>query len=261
MDYIFNSIMSSLHAIKLWMPNLFDLFTHSEMAIGLAGGMILVGILIFLYLLVVFYIPAKAKLEQLIDDVKNINDTLDMSAKINDIDRMMNTALVTRYSWNSWKKYFIFADKNQAIHTTTPASEFFNIDTMEEGGVSIKSYSHVADSFVGIGLVFTFLGLVSGIYFAAKGLSGDAEQAKQGLVQLLDAATFKFMTSIAGVGIAVLFTIGYNKIIHKLEIAFIELSTLLEERIIVKTIDATLLQQQIELSKQTELLTKLLNKK
>lgn len=259
MDYIFGSIGTLLTGAKNWMPNLFNIFTHSEVAIGLAGLMIIIGIILFLYLFIVFYIPTKSKLEQLIDNVKKIRNSMDMANNFSYVNNAMREVPFVYHSWRELRKHFVFPEpgSNGPIRSTVGPSEFFNMETAEEGGITIKPYNEVADSFVGIGLVFTFLGLVSGIYFAAQGLNGTTEEARAGLVLLLGAATFKFMTSIAGIGIAVLFTIGYNKIYHSLQMSFIELSTLLEARILTATVETVAFAQHTELRKQTILLEKL----
>lgn len=52
--------------------------------------------------------------------------------------------------------------------------------------------------FTSIGLIFTFIGLVVALYFAARGFrSGDMEEARVSILQLLNAASFKFLTSVA----------------------------------------------------------------
>jgi hypothetical protein len=64
----------------------------------------------------------------------------------------------------------------------------------ERGGLmqSLPGY------FTSLGLIFTFVGLVVALYFAAKGFrSGDIENAKASIIQLLNAASFKFLTSVA----------------------------------------------------------------
>ncbi len=52
--------------------------------------------------------------------------------------------------------------------------------------------------FTSVGLIFTFIGLVVALYFAAKGFrSGDLGEARAAIVQLLNAASFKFLTSVS----------------------------------------------------------------
>ena len=52
--------------------------------------------------------------------------------------------------------------------------------------------------FTSVGLIFTFVGLVVALYFAARGFrSGNIEEARASILQLLNAASFKFLTSVA----------------------------------------------------------------
>jgi hypothetical protein len=258
MEYILDSFLNLLHAVKDWMPNLFNIFSYSEVAIGLSLFLILLGISTFLYLFVVFYIPTKSKLEQLIDEVKQIKNSMDMAENFSYVNNAMRQVKFVYHPWRELRKHFVFPEPGTKgpIRSTIAPNEFFNMETAEKGGAVLSKYVHVPEAFIGTGLVLTFLGLISGIYFAAQGLGGDVDQAKAGLVQLLDAATFKFMTSIAGVGIATFFTVGYNKIYHNLQNGFVELSTLLEARILTATVETVAFAQHAELRKQTELLEK-----
>lgn len=260
MDSLFSSVVEILHAIKEWMPNLFNIFTHSEMAIGLSLGMIFLGVGIYLYLLIAFYLPIKLELERLITKIERIKDTEDMVLNFSYIHSAMSKVDFIEHAWKEFLKTLAFPSENTKapIRSTVSASEFFNMNTIEESGKGVKSYAQLPDIFVGVGLVLTFLGLVSGIYFASQGLGGTVDEAKEGLVLLLGAATFKFMTSIAGVGIAVLFSIGYNKIYNGLENTFIELVELVDARVLTANIETIAFAQHKELSKQTKLLEKVL---
>ncbi len=52
--------------------------------------------------------------------------------------------------------------------------------------------------FTWVGLILTFLGLVVALYFASRGFrSGSVEEARHAILQLLNAASFKFLTSVA----------------------------------------------------------------
>lgn len=67
-------------------------------------------------------------------------------------------------------------------------------DAAEPGG-SMRS---LPGYFTSVGLILTFVGLVVALYFAAKGFrSGDNAQAKIAIIQLLNAASFKFLTSVS----------------------------------------------------------------
>ena len=62
--------------------------------------------------------------------------------------------------------------------------------------------------FTSLGLILTFIGLVVALYFAAKGFrSGNMAEARGSIVQLLNAASFKFLTSVTALASAMLISI------------------------------------------------------
>jgi hypothetical protein len=62
-----------------------------------------------------------------------------------------------------------------------------------------------------IGLILTFVGLVVALYFAAKGFqSGDMAQAREAIVQLLNASAFKFLTSVAALIGALMISVAHR---------------------------------------------------
>ena len=78
-----------------------------------------------------------------------------------------------------------------------PFSSFVTAEPSDrlEGGATMRI---LPGYFTSVGLILTFVGLVVALYFAAKGFrSGDTVQAKAAIVELLNAASFKFLTSVA----------------------------------------------------------------
>jgi len=66
--------------------------------------------------------------------------------------------------------------------------------------------------FTSVGLILTFIGLVVALYFAAKGFrSGNLDQAREAILQLLNASAFKFVTSVAALGTALIISI-FNRL-------------------------------------------------
>jgi hypothetical protein len=65
-----------------------------------------------------------------------------------------------------------------------------------------------ANTFVGVGLLLTFLGLVAALTFAAEGMrSADSNGMLGAMRDLLSAASSKFVTSIAGVGLSLVLNV------------------------------------------------------
>lgn len=62
-----------------------------------------------------------------------------------------------------------------------------------------------------IGLILTFVGLVVALYFAARGFrSGDMAEARQSIVELLNASAFKFLSSVAALSSAFMVSIAHR---------------------------------------------------
>lgn len=62
-----------------------------------------------------------------------------------------------------------------------------------------------------IGLILTFVGLVVALYFAARGFrSGDMAEARQSIVELLNASAFKFLSSVAALFSAFMVSIAHR---------------------------------------------------
>jgi hypothetical protein len=60
-----------------------------------------------------------------------------------------------------------------------------------------------------IGLILTFVGLVVALYFAARGFrSGNIDEARAAIIQLLNASAFKFLTSVSALAGALLISLA-----------------------------------------------------
>ena len=86
---------------------------------------------------------------------------------------------------------------------------------------------------MGIGLLLTFFGLVAALHFASAGLAENASvrDAQQALRSLLEVASFKFLTSIAGILSSLFLSILIKRDIHRLQVLFESLCKSLETRL------------------------------
>jgi hypothetical protein len=89
---------------------------------------------------------------------------------------------------------------------------YFVAEEPAESAVDHRGFMSALPSyFTSVGLILTFIGLVVALYFAAKGFrSGNLEQAREAILQLLNASAFKFITSVAALGTALLISIFYR---------------------------------------------------
>jgi hypothetical protein len=92
----------------------------------------------------------------------------------------------------------------------------FDFGLLRAIGLKPRYQAAMPGMLVGAGLLFTFLGLAVALS-AAGGVvaGGDPAQSRQGLHQLLDAASFKFITSLAGLLLSIAYT-GFRN--HRLRL-------------------------------------------
>ncbi len=95
--------------------------------------------------------------------------------------------------------------------------EHFNDGLLALSGLNLRFYNAFPNLLVGLGLFFTFIGLVGALYFASSGVAAEnVRVAQAALRDLLGAATFKFVTSIAGLGSSLLFSWREKAHLHRL---------------------------------------------
>jgi ABC-type transporter Mla subunit MlaD len=116
----------------------------------------------------------------------------------------------------------------------------------------LRFFQAVPNYFVGTGLILTFVGLAAALFFATQGLNqADPALARQGLEKMLGAATFKFLTSIAGIVSSICIAFTYRFVSSGLEKKFDILCDRLESRLEAVTPESIAYDQYRELKKQS----------
>jgi Mg2+ and Co2+ transporter CorA len=126
---------------------------------------------------------------------------------------------------HSWNEFVETGERQERIvRNTVRPQAFINMNAVREGSIGLKIMGTVPGYFMGLGLLLTFIGLVIALSKAAAGASGgDAATMTQSLRELLNAATFKFSTSIAGLFASILlsfifklYNVSIESALHKL---------------------------------------------
>ncbi len=116
--------------------------------------------------------------------------------------------------------------------------------------LNLRFYEAVPNLLVGLGLLFTFIGLVAALHFASRGVAAaDITTAQASLRDLLGAATFKFATSIAGLASSILFTWRERAQLHRAQHELARLCDALEARMVPLTAEG-LAAAQLEVLRQ-----------
>lgn len=123
--------------------------------------------------------------------------------RFDDIDAalMKGGFLSGRLAW-AWKRYrkTLTRDGAPPIRSTQRPNTFFYSAVRPPTWLGF-----VANLFVAFGLLATFVGLVAALTFASEGMkAGDVTSMQDAVRDLLAAASSKFVTSIAGVGLSII---------------------------------------------------------
>lgn len=112
------------------------------------------------------------------------------------------------------------ADSPELKNTVRPQS-FINFGTVRDQFFGLKMMSSIPGYFVASGLLLTFAGIVLALYKAALMMqSGNAAEMQAAMPQLLNVASFKFATSIAGLGCSLVLSIAFKVYIIWIETSF-----------------------------------------
>lgn len=108
-------------------------------------------------------------------------------------------------AWSEFSKIVIVDGDRQLVRITRRPHEFFSERSLLAPRINLRLYAALPSYLVSLGLFFTFIGLVAAIAIAAQGLkAADVNTTQAALVQLLDVASLKFLTSVAGISLSII---------------------------------------------------------
>ena len=159
--------------------------------------------------------------------------------------------------WHNFQQTLIAPKLHQGKQVmiyTTRLSHYFNFQTLVSSQFNMRLYQAMPNILVGIGIWFTFVGLVAALWFASKGVAAaDINEAQLALQELLHAATFKFVTSIAGLFASIVFSWREKKRLYSLQQQINAICHKLEECLHFSTLEKILLQQQNQPQKEDDI--------
>ena len=141
-------------------------------------------------------------------------DFVDQVAKINrEISRRGGYIHVVN-SWNSFRKSLIpeRAEDSKYYRNTVRPSFFFNLEDLDCGP---GFYRHLPGLFVSVGLLLTFLGLISALQIMESDIVSNTQQGtdSEPMTKLLGAASAKFIMSLTGLLASIVFTVALRVMI------------------------------------------------
>lgn len=184
---------------------------------------ILCGVMVAVALLLLFYYwhfkigPVSRDLRHFAASLDAVEEAPGSEAAVQHIDGVVER---NPFLARSWTLYRATLERGEAGRVAAPFSpgRYFDLKALQFSGLRLRMFMGLPNDFVGIGLVFTFLGLVAGLYFASQSMmSKDLNAARDALELLLHAATFKFLTSITGIGLSLVLSWAQRLLIDGLQ--------------------------------------------
>jgi hypothetical protein len=113
-------------------------------------------------------------------------------------------------AWSAYHDTLIVPGAEAAsrpVRSTVRPDRVFDLGLLRAAGLRPRYHAAMPGMLVGAGLLFTFFGLAVALAIAGDVVAGgDPAQSRQGLHQLLNAASFKFITSLAGLALSIAYT-------------------------------------------------------
>ncbi len=118
------------------------------------------------------------------------------------------------------------------IRNTVRPQSFLNIGMARERLFGLKMLAGIPGYFVAVGLLLTFTGIVLALYKAGEASSGqDVSVMQAAMTELLQIASFKFATSIAGLGASLILSIVFKTFAIWIEGSFSSFCEALERKL------------------------------
>jgi uncharacterized protein YukE len=238
---------------------LFDLFTDDKFAPALAS-IIFAAALALCVLFMFQTLNIRTQIDRRTRAVRKLHTKQEFADSISKIDALMLKSKYLRHSWEKFRETLIepvagsdsLPSFNVVLNTSRP-QDYFNIS---ESGLRFPVYKALPNLLVGIGLLLTFFGLVSALFFTTDAItnSSDPTVTQAALRQLLHAASFKFYTSIAGLGGSIILTLILRYGTAKLESCFDVLASALEAKLQFVTPESIAFNTYKEAQEQTKAL-------
>lgn len=155
-------------------------------------------------------------------------------------------------AWGEFAKTVIIDGSRQIVRITRRPQEFFSERSLVAPRINLRLYNAMPGYLISLGLFFTFIGLVAAIAVAAQGLgtSTTVEQTQASLVNLLDIASLKFISSVAGISLSIILSFVQKAIQNRVNLRIHQFNDVVEARTQLITTEQ-LLYQWIQAQEQT----------
>jgi hypothetical protein len=156
------------------------------------------------------------------------------------MDKLISSTVSLKKQWRDYRRsmqepgkdFTLSPEAAPILRNTIPTKKVFSFSEVLDTLINVRFLTSVPSKLTGLGLLFTFIGLIMGISEAAVGLgSNDIDAAKQALNPLLNGASIAFTTSVVGLALAMIFSFIEKNFFHKLNIILADFGDLMNERV------------------------------
>ncbi|WP_316225047.1 anti-phage ZorAB system protein ZorA [Bradyrhizobium sp. SZCCHNR1082] len=159
-------------------------------------------------------------------------DSVSFAKNFDAIDQRLSKHPLIGLAWRVFDQTMVRIPGASVIQTTVRPGSLLNFGAARERLAGLKVMGSIPGYFVGVGLLLTFIGLVLALQQASTAVSSnDADGMQAATRQLLRVATFKFTTSIAGLGSSIALSILFRFYTVFIEAAFDRLNHQIEQRV------------------------------
>jgi ABC-type transporter Mla subunit MlaD len=161
-------------------------------------------------------------------------DAADFSANYESISAKIAANPILGARWREYGASLVFPqDDTRPIRATTRAESWFDAGLLRVRGIRVDVRYHAAlpNLLVGAGLLFTFLGLAAALSTAGGIVAGDQANRNGALQVLLNTASFKFITSLVGLLLSIIYALARKGYLRAIESALDAFLTTLELRV------------------------------
>ena len=175
---------------------------------------------------------------------------------LDDIDRLMSVNPLIGPGWGQFTDHLLHPPDRSVVKSGREPQYYFNDSLLSGAGLNLRFYHAVPSYLVGLGLIFTFMGLSAALYFASTAFDQDPRTIQMAVQNLLKAAAFKFTTSIAGLGSSLLFSYGIKYQLMAWQLSLDRFCSELQRAAPVVSMETLTYENLVEQQKQTVLLEK-----
>ncbi|WP_249123456.1 MULTISPECIES: hypothetical protein [unclassified Bradyrhizobium] len=196
-----------------------------------------------------------AALHRLGKEITHYTDAAELSAGVTDVDRNVNDFGTSgakgrvASAWREFRETLVSHEEDGQVilRNSVRPSAFFNV---EDIGFSPGFWRYVPSLFVSVGLLLTFLGLVSALesIVPPKGEVIGNDQ----LSTLLSVASAKFIMSLTGLLCSILFTVVLRMGTARIDLASHDVTGKLEERLSFISLESLAIEQLTAVREQRE---------